>query len=102
MKVNALGQYLINELKQNFNFKEIKKDSVYRDVLFTFRSEDYIICDNLEELEKIITLMKYRATSGDYPLKLLKRYTHRKFEKIHKKQVETMVVKQKKYYIIKL
>ena len=39
--------------------------------------------------------MEFRAFHKDYPPKQLKRYTHRKFEKIHKKKGNILQLKER-------
>ena len=34
-RLNALGQYIIEQTKRNFNFKQIKNDPIYYNILFT-------------------------------------------------------------------
>ena len=33
-RLNALGQYIIEQTKRNFNFKQIKNDPIYYNILF--------------------------------------------------------------------
>ena len=101
-RLNALGQYIIEQTKRNFNFKQIKNDPIYYNILFTFGTDDYLLTDDKDEITATIQLMEFRAFHKDYPPKQLKRYTHRKFEKIHKKKEEYITVKGKRYIIIKL
>ena len=75
---------------------------VYYNILFTFGTDDYLVTDDKDEITATIQLMEFRAFHKDYPPKQLKRYTHRKFEKIHKKKEEYITVKGKRYIIIKL
>ena len=101
-RLNALGQYIIEQTKRNLNFKQIKNDPIYYNILFTFGTDDYLVTDDKDEITATIQLMEFRAFHKDYPPKQLKRYTHRKFEKIHKKKEEYITVKGKRYIIIKL
>ena len=101
-RLNALGQYIVEQTKKNFNFKQIKNDLIYYNILFTVGTDDYLVADDKGEIESIIRLMEFRAYHKDYPPKQLKRYTHRKFEKVHKKKEEYITVKGKRYIIIKL
>lgn len=101
-RLNALGQYLIEQTKKTFNFKQIKNDPIYYNILFTMGTDDYLVSNDKNEIVATIQLMEHRAYNRDYPPKQLKRYTHRKFEKIHKKKEEYITVKGVRYIIIKL
>ena len=101
-RLNALGQYIVEQTKKNFNFKQIKNDPIYYNILFTVGTDDYLVADDKGEIESTIRLMEFRAYHKDYPPKQLKRYTHRKFEKVHKKKEEYITVKGKRHIIIKL
>ena len=35
-RLNALGQYIIEQTKRNFNFKQTKNDPIYYYILFIF------------------------------------------------------------------
>ncbi|MGL4357599.1 hypothetical protein [Cetobacterium sp.] len=100
-KISALGQYLVKETGKNFNFKMIKPDGYYKGVLFSYGIDDYLVSSDRVELLGTIELISMK-TARDYPAKLVRRYTHSKFDRIGKKKEETIVVNGVKYYIIKL
>ena len=82
-RINALGQFLVNQTGKTFNFKSIKSDHMYPGILFSFAGEDYLVTPDKAELDLTIALMASR-TFEDYPPKHARKYTHRKFEKINK------------------
>ena len=101
-RTSALGLYLVEKTGKNFNFKIIKNDPIYYNLLFSVGSDDYLVTDDSQELNATIELMEHRLFHKDYPPKQIKRYTHRKFEKIHKKKQEIFSANNKRYTIIKL
>lgn len=101
-RLDALGMYLVQKGGKNFNFKLIKNNSIYPDILFSFGNDDYLVCDKEAELNSTIEIMEFRYSTKDYPPKLVKKYTHRKFEKISKKKKEYFSNKGIRYTIIKL
>lgn len=101
-RLEALGMYLVSQTGKNFNFKQIKNNSVYPNILFTFGNDDYLVCEKEAELIETIKLIEFRFSTKDYPPKLLKRYTHKKFDKIMKKKKEYFLNKGTRYIIIKL
>lgn len=101
-RLNALGLYLVEKTGKNFNFKIIKNDPVYYNLLFSVGNDDYLITDDNQELVATMELMEHRLFHKDYPPKQIKRYTHRKFEKIHKKKQGFFTVKGIRFTIIKL
>ena len=42
-RINALGQFLVNQTGKTFNFKSIKSDHMYPGILFSFAGEDYLV-----------------------------------------------------------
>lgn len=100
-KISALGQYIVKQTGKNFNFKMIKADGFYKGVLFSYGIDDYLVSNDRVELLSTIELISLR-TSKDYPAKLVKRYTHSKFDRIGKKKEEILNLNGVKYYIIKL
>ncbi|MBC2851851.1 hypothetical protein H5J22_10635 [Cetobacterium sp. 8H] len=100
-KISALGQYIVKSTGRPFNFKQIKMDNIYKGVLFSVGTDDYLVTNDRRELLETIELMTIR-TPRDYPGKLARRYTHAKFEKISSKKEEAIVLNGVKYFIIKL
>jgi hypothetical protein len=100
-RIGALGEFINQGLKKKINFKAIKMHSVHRGHLFSFGAEDYIVGDNKAEVEGIAIDLSYKKAE-DYPPKLAKRYTHRKYQKASEKTPVAVVFKGKKYFIIKL
>ena len=100
-KISALGQYIVKQTGKNFNFKMIKPDGYYKGVLFSYGADDYLVSSDRVELLSTIELISIK-TSKDYPAKLVRRYTHSKFDKIGKKKEDTIVITGVKFYIIKL
>ncbi len=100
-KISALGQYLVKQTGKNFNFKMIKPDGYYKGVLFSHGVDDYLVSSDRVELLSTIELIGMK-TARDYPAKLVRRYTHSKFDKIHKKKEDSIVINGVKFYIIKL
>lgn len=101
-RIGALGMYIISKTGKNFNFKAIRTDSIYRDILYTVNNEDYLVCEDPYELEDTIGIITFRFSTRDYPPKLIKKYTHKKFDKIDKKKREFITYKNKRYTLIKL
>lgn len=101
-RLEALGMYLVQQSGKNFNFKLIRSNSIYPNILFSFGNDDYLVCENESELNSTIEIMEFRFATKDYPPKLVRKYTHKKFEKIHKKKKEHFLNKGIKYTIIKL
>ncbi|MCJ8341977.1 MAG: hypothetical protein MJH09_03865 [Cetobacterium sp.] len=100
-RIGALGQYIVKETGKPFNFKLIKTSTVYKGILFTVGTEDFLVTDDKRELLATTELIGMR-TALDYPVKLAKRYTHAKFQHIDKKKEEIFIVNGKKYYIVRL
>ncbi|MGL5798203.1 MAG: hypothetical protein ACRCYT_08350 [Cetobacterium sp.] len=100
-KISALGQYLVKQTGKNFNFKMIKPDGYYKGVLFSYGVDDYLVTNDRVELLSTIEVMTLR-TARDYPAKLVRRYTHSKFDRISQKKEEIIVVNGVRFYIIKL
>nr|WP_307775959.1 hypothetical protein [uncultured Cetobacterium sp.] len=100
-KIAALGQYIVKQTGKSFNFKMIKTNPIYKEVLFTVGQDDYLVSDDKRELLGVVEEISMR-TPNDYPVKLAKRYTHAKFKNISKKKEEVFTLDNKKYYIIKL
>lgn len=100
-RIAALGQYIVSKTGKNFNFKQIKGDTLYRGVLFSCGADDYLVSDEEEELTRVTIVLSARK-GIDYPDKVAKRYTHTKFYKAKYKKPEVLTVKGKKYFIIKL
>lgn len=100
-KIAALGQYLVKQTGKNFNFKMIKPDGYYKGVLFSYGSDDYLVTNDRAELLGTMEVIAMR-TAMDYPPKLVRRYTHAKFDKINKKKEDSVVINRIKFYIIKL
>ncbi|QNM15471.1 MULTISPECIES: hypothetical protein [Fusobacterium] len=101
-RLSALGLYLVEQTGKNFNFKVIKSDPIYYNILFSVGSDDYLVSDDIQELNATIELMSHRLAHKDYPPKQVKKYTHRKFEKIHKKKQINFTSKGTRFIIIKL
>ncbi|MBC2855171.1 hypothetical protein H3N56_01505 [Cetobacterium sp. 2A] len=100
-KISALGQYIVKKTGKPFNFKLIKADPIYKGVLFSIGTDDYLVTNDRVELLSTIELLSLR-TSRDYPPKLIKRYTHAKFEKVKDKKEETVVLNGIRYTVIHL
>lgn len=100
-RIGALGEYINKKLGKKINFKNIKMHSIHRGFLFAFGADDYIVGNKLSEVEGVAVDLSYKK-GEDYPPKLAKKYTHRKYQKAKDKKAEEIVFKGKKYYIIKL
>ncbi len=101
-RLEAFGMYLVNQTGRNFNFKQLRSSNVYPNILFSFGNDDYLVCEKEAELAQAIETMEFRFSTRDYPPKLVKKYTHKKFDKINKKKREFFVHKGVRYTIIKL
>jgi len=100
-RINALGQYISKRDGKNFNYKIIKGDSIYRGLLFTVLKEDFVISDSKNEV--LDTLYKMSMKYPDHiPQKLMKKYTHMKFQKAKEKKIENFNLNGKRYFIVKL
>ena len=100
-RIQVLGQYIIEKTKKNFNFKNIKMDSYFKNVLY-FIGNDYYLVSN-SEYEIVETANKMSMTKfSDYPEKFAKKYTHMRFVKANQKKIETFSFKGKKYFIVQL
>lgn len=60
-RINALGQFLVNQTGKTFNFKSIKSDHMYPGILFSFAGEDYLVTPDKAELDLTIALMASRT-----------------------------------------
>ncbi len=100
-RIGALGEFINEGLNKKINFKGIKAHSLYRGFLFSYASDDYIVGEKKAEVEGIAIEMSIKK-SYDYPPKLAKKYTHRKYQKAHEKKPVQVTFKGKKYFIIKL
>ena len=60
-RINALGQFLVNQTGKTFNFKQIKNDHMYPGILFSYSGEDYLVTPDKAEHELTITLMASRT-----------------------------------------
>ena len=56
-RINALGQFLVNQTGKTFNFKSIKSDHMYPGILFSFAGEDYLVTPDKAELDLTIILI---------------------------------------------
>jgi len=100
-RITALGEYINQGLGKKINFKGIKSHPVARGFLFSYGTDDYIISEKNDEVLRVAFELSQKKAS-DYPSKLAKKYTHRKYEKANTKKPESIVLKGKKYFIIKL
>ena len=96
-----LGEYLNKKEGRKIDFKNIKKHTLYRDNLFSYGGEDYIISGNREEIQNLLITFSQRKAE-DYPPKLAKKYTHKKYVKAKEKKPEEFKLADKKYFVIKL
>lgn len=55
-RINALGQFLVNQTGKTFNFKSIKSDHMYPGILFSFAGEDYLVTPDKAELDLTIVI----------------------------------------------
>lgn len=100
-RIQVLGQYIIEKTKKNFNFKVIKMDSYFKNVLYCIGTEYYLVSDT--EYEIIDTAHRMSTTRFcDYPEKFAKKYTHMRFVKANQKKIEAFNVKGKRYFIVQL
>ncbi len=100
-RIGALGEFINEELNKKINFKGIKSHSIFRGFLFSYGSDDYIVGEKKAEVEGVAIEMSIKK-AHDYPPKLAKKYTHRKYQKAHEKNPVSIIFKGKKYFIIKL
>jgi hypothetical protein len=100
-RMSALGEYINKGLGRKINFKGIKMHPIYRDALFSFGTDDYIVGEKASEVNGIAFELSTKR-GEDYPPKLAKKYTHKKYQKAKEKKAEEIVFKGKKYFIIKL
>ncbi len=100
-RIGALGEFINEELNKKINFKGIKSHSIFRGFLFSYGSDDYIVGEKKAEVEGVAIEMSIKK-AHDYPPKLAKKYTHRKYQKAHEKNPVSIIFKSKKYFIIKL
>ena len=99
--IKVLGEYLNKKQNRKIDFKGIKTHPVYRDNLFSYGIDDYLISKNREEIWNLLITLSSRKAE-DYPAKLAKKYTHKKYTKAKDKKVEEFKVRNKKYYIVLL
>lgn len=99
--MQALGQYIVTKTGKNFNFKSIKMDNFFKNLLYSVGNDYYIISD--KEFD-IVELTHKMATTkfSDYPEKFAKKYTHMRFLKANQKKAESFVFKGKKYFLVLL
>lgn len=97
----VLGEYINKKEARKIDFKQVKKHTLYRDNLYTYNGEDYVISNSREELQNLLITFSQRRAE-DYPPKLAKKYTHKKYLKAKEKKAEEFRHEDKKYYLIKL
>jgi len=99
--IRILGEYINKKENKKIDFKGIKRHTLYKDNLFTYGSIDYVVSGNREELQNLLITFSSRRPE-DYPDKLAKKYTHKKFLKAREKRIEEFKIGDKKYYIVAL
>ena len=99
--IRVLGEYLNKKQNRKIDFKGIKTHPIYKENLFAYGIDDYLISKNREELQNLLITLSMRKAE-DYPPKLARKYTHKKFTKAREKKVEEFKMGDKKYYIVLL
>lgn len=99
--IKILGEYLNKKMNRKIDFKGIKTHPIYRENLFSYGSDDYLISKNKEEITNLLITLSSRKAE-DYPAKLAKKYTHKKYLKAKEKRPEEFKVADKRYYIVLL
>lgn len=94
-----LGEYINKKTNKKIDFKGIKKHTLYQENLYVYGIDDYVISNNRMELQNLLITFSARRAE-DYPEKLAKKYTHKKFLKAKEKKIEEFKVGDKKYYIV--
>lgn len=99
--MKALGEYINKKLNKKIDFKGIKTHPVYRENLFSYNGEDYLVSGKKVELQNLILTISSRKPE-DYPAKLGKKYTHKKYIKAKEKRIEEIRVGNKSFFLIVL
>jgi hypothetical protein len=95
----ALGNYIVKKTGKNFDFKQIKGDSYFKNNLFSIGTTFYLISTNPVDMATITYKMSHTKFS-EYPAKFAKKYTHMRFVKAELKNPEVFTYNNKRYYII--
>lgn len=96
-----LGMYLSKKSGKNFNFKEIKQDNYYKNILFSHKNDFYLISDKKTEIEKLVMEMSM-SKPENFPDKIAKKYTHMRYIKANQKKINEFIYLNVKYYIVLL
>lgn len=98
----AVGSYINKKTGKTINFKGIKADnSLYKDILFSYLKDDYIITDSKEEMMEVLWQMS-NVDSTKLNRKDAKKYTHTKFKRAKEKKIVNFGCNGRTYFIIEL